>query len=59
MIWLVDVPLRRDVSEGNWIIKELIKKHFQHRRDYNKRKRKNNEKENGKILFINKIFLFY
>lgn len=35
----------RPRKRKNWIIKELIKKHFQHRRDYNKRKRKNNEKE--------------
>ncbi|GBB88979.1 hypothetical protein RclHR1_15600001 [Rhizophagus clarus] len=34
------------VGEGNWIIKELIKKHFHHRWDYNNRKNKNNKKGN-------------
>jgi hypothetical protein len=45
------------VGEGNWFVKELIKKHLHNRRDYIKRKinnkdkkgkKKENEKENEK-----------
>jgi hypothetical protein len=28
------------MGQGDWIIKEMIKKYLQHRRDYNKQKEK-------------------